>query len=747
MFEDIEKKWQKIWENKKRTYDLNRELLVIDTPPPFTSGTLHMGHILSYSYIDFIARYLILRGYQILYPQGWDAQGFPTEIKIESKYGKNLPPEEFRQKCMEWSYEMIDKMKSQMKSMGYMIDWNHEYITMTPDYHAKVQKSIIDMWEKGEIYRDNHPVLWCTHCNSAIAKAELEDKEIEAKLYDIDFETLTISTTRPELLHACVAVAVNPNDERYKSLIGKTAKLPLYNREVPIIGDEEVLPDFGTGAVMICTYGDYQDLVWQKRHNLPIIEAMDKKGKLKNSFYDNLDVLTAREKIVEDLKKAGFIKAEKAYKKIVKVHDRCKNPVELMYSYEWFASLKRNKEELIKIAREIEWNPSFGVYHYIDWLNNLDWDWIISRDRIFGTPIPFYVCEECNKIEPADELPFYPEKAPAKICKYCNKPMQPEKKVLDVWVDSSITPLIVTNYYNDKEFYNKTFPTFIRIQGLEIVRTWALYTIYRVWKITGKIPWKKILLNGNVLAPDGRKMSKSLGNVISPDELLKEYPVDALRQWAAMSGALARDRPFSYEDIKYAKAFLIKYWNASKYILSKIKNINQENLKLRMVDRWILHRLSEVIKQVTNSMEKYEFRDAVTTLQKFYWNEFCDYYLEYTKWRFNKNVDTEGAIYTLKKVQEEFSKMFSIFAPHLSYEIYWMIFGKEINSWPEFEFKDTQAVLEVELFNQEVSKIRTFKISNKKSLKEELPSWELKINLNQELKEELKNVMNIKELI
>ncbi|MCS7122498.1 MAG: valine--tRNA ligase [Candidatus Micrarchaeota archaeon] len=746
MFEDIEKKWQAIWESKPRKYDPNREILAIDTPPPFTSGTLHMGHILSYSYIDFIARYKMLRGYTVFYPQGWDAQGFPTEIKIENKYGRDLPREEFRQRCVEWSYEMIDKMKSQMRRMGYMIDWNHEYITMLPEYHRMVQESVIQMWKQGDIYRDNHPVLWCPHCESAIAKAELEDRDFDAVLYDIDFGTVKISTTRPELLHACVAVMVHPEDERYRSSVGKTAILPIYNREVPIIADQDVIPEFGTGAVMVCTYGDYQDLVWQKRHNLPVIEGIDKHGKLKNSNYDGLDTQSARERIVEDLKRLGAIVREQRYKKIVKVHDRCKNPVELIYSYEWFASLRKHRDKLIEVAKSIRWTPEFGIYHYIDWLNNLDWDWIISRDRVFGTPLPFYVCSKCNHIEPADSLPFYPERAEPKTCPKCGSYMSPESKVLDVWIDSSITPLVVSKYYQDRKFSEATFPNYIRIQGVEIVRTWALYTIYRVWRLTGKIPWREILLNGNVLAPDGRKMSKSLGNVISPDDLLKEYPVDALRQWAAMSGALAKDRPFSYEDIKYAKAFLIKYWNASKYVLSKLQRVSG-NVRLRKVDRWILHRLSEVIRDVTDAMDRYEFREAITTLHKFYWNEFCDFYLEYTKWRFQENVDVEGAVYTLTKVQEEFSKMFSVFAPHLAYEVYWMMFGKEIDGWPTFSFYDEDAKREVERFNREVSMVRTYKISNRMSIKTPIESWKTNDHFDQELSEELRKVMNIKVIV
>ncbi|NPA22609.1 MAG: valine--tRNA ligase [Candidatus Micrarchaeota archaeon] len=747
MFEDIERKWQERWANEKREYDTSKDLWIIDTPPPFTSGTLHMGHVLSYSYIDFVARYKMLKGYQVVYPQGWDAQGFPTEVKVEKKYGR-LPREEFRKKCVEWSYEMIKRMREQMKRMGFYIDWNFQYITMEPEYHKKVQDSIIKMWEKGEIYREKHPVMWCPHCRSAIAKAELEDKEEDSQIMDLVFKAdnkeLLITTTRPELLHACVAVMVHPEDERYKDLVGKEAETP-FGKKVPIIADKDVDKEFGTGVVMVCTYGDKQDVVWQKRYNLPIIESIDKAGRLVNAGeFSGLKVEEARKKIIEYLKQKGLLKNLKPHKKVVKVHDRCKHKVEFLLSMEWFASIKKHKEELKKVAQEIKWIPEFGIHHYYDWLDNLDWDWIISRDRIFGTPIPFYVCE-CGHIEPAKELPFYPEKAPPMKCPKCGRDMKPEEKVLDVWVDSSITPLVVSKYWDDPKFFEKGFPTWLRPQGVEIIRTWALYTIYRVWVLTGKKPWKEILLNGNVLAPDGKKMSKSLGNVISPEELLKQYPADALRQWAAMSGAMAKDRPFSYEDIKFAKSFLIKYWNASKFVLSKVKPIQGEP-KLRTVDRWILAELSKLKKEVEEALENYDFRDAVTKMQDFYWHKFCDYYLEYVKWRFIKGKDEEGAIYALRKVQEVFAPMFSVFAPHLTNEVYEQLTGKPIKEWPEFEFEDNQALEIFERLNKETSKVRTHKIQNRMSMKTPLPSWKLEGDYPEDVKEDFKETLKIEKL-
>ena len=748
MFEDIEKKWQERWINEKRIYDTSKDLWIIDTPPPFTSGTLHMGHVLSYSYIDFVARYKMLKGFQVVYPQGWDAQGFPTEVKVEAKYGK-LPREEFRKKCVEWSYEMIERMRKQMQSMGFYIDWNFQYITMEPSYHKKVQDSIIEMWKKGEIYREKHPVMWCPHCESAIAKAELQDKEEDSLLMDLVFKVddkeLLISTTRPELLHACVAVMVNPEDERYKELIGKKALTPYFNKEVPIIADKDVDKDFGTGVVMVCTYGDKQDVVWQKRYNLPIIESIDKTGKLLNAGeFTGLHVEEARKKIIEKFKELNFVKNIRPHKKVVKIHDRCKNKVEFLLSVEWFASIKKHKEELKEIAKQIKWVPEFGIHHYYDWLDNLDWDWIISRDRIFGTPIPFYVCE-CGYVEPAEELPFYPEKAPKKVCPKCGKEMKPEEKVLDVWVDSSITPLVVSKWKEDEEFFKKGFPTWLRPQGVEIIRTWALYTIYRVWILTGQIPWKEILLNGNVLAPDGKKMSKSLGNVISPEELLKEYPADALRQWAAMSGAMAKDRPFSFEDIKFAKSFLIKYWNASKFVLSKVVPIDGTP-KLRTVDKWILHELSKLKKEVEQAMEQYDFREAVTKMQNFYWHKFCDFYLEYVKWRFIKDKDKEGAIYTLRKVQEVFAPMFSVFAPHLANEVYEQLTGSPIKEWPEFQFEAPEEAEMIEKMNQEVSEVRTYKIQNRMSMKAPLESWKIKGTYSEDALEDFKETLKIEKL-
>ncbi|MCX6773715.1 MAG: class I tRNA ligase family protein, partial [Candidatus Micrarchaeota archaeon] len=353
---DTEEKIQKFWEENS-IYKFNREVALsgkkrifsIDTPPPFTSGTLHMGHILSYTYFDIVARYKRLRGFEVLYPQGWDSQGFPTEVKVEKKFGR-LPREEFRQKCVEFSWEMISKMRAQMKSIGFSPDWSFEYVTMTPEYHDAVQRSVIEMYKNKQVYRADFPVLWCTHCKSAIAKSETNDKDEETTIYSFPFfdqdKEIMVASTRPEYLHACVALMVHPKDERYKGIVGKTVKTP-FGKEVKVIADDEVDMSFGSGAVMLCTYGDKQDVMWQKRYDLPIIQGITELGKIINSpFYDGLNVKDARAKVIDFLDEKSMLKGNEPLKHSVKVHDRCDHAVEMMLSKEWFANVKEKANEI-----------------------------------------------------------------------------------------------------------------------------------------------------------------------------------------------------------------------------------------------------------------------------------------------------------------------------------------------------------------------------------------------------------------
>lgn len=762
----MEEKWQKKWMSDK-THDFHEKDFIkpvysIDTPPPFTSGELHMGHVLSYSFIDFTARFKRMNGFNVFYPQGWDSQGFPTEVKVEKKYGR-LPPLEFRQKCIEWTNEMIEKMRNQMISVGFAPDWRYQYITMTPDYHKKVQLSLTKMYKDTLVYRGKYPVFFCPRCSSAVAKSELEDEPKNGNLNYIYFtcegKNIPIATTRPELMGACVAVLFNPNDERYKFLEGKTITTAL-GKDVPAIADSDVDKEFGTGLLMVCTFGDKMDVIWQNRYKLPIIEVINSHGKMQNSGpIDGLKVEEARKKILEILGDKVFKK--ESTNQVVKVHDRCKTPIELISSFQWFADIRTTSKHIKNFANKIKWHPDFGISYLVDWVENAEWDWVISRQRVFGTPLPFYYCE-CGKTATADDsdLPFYPEKAKQKLCD-CGRPMHAETSTCDCWVDSSITPLIIAGWPDDEAQFSRLYPASLRPQGVEIVRTWAFYTIHRSGLLTSQAPFKEILLNGNVLAPDGKKMSKSLGNVISPSELLRDYPADAIRQWAALSGAMAKDRPFSYEDIKYAKSFLTKIWNAARfYETLKNQNPNEsfdvQNPSLNVLDKWVLGRLNQTIVEVSSHFEAFEFQSAMSKLQKFFWQEFCDYYLEFIKHRVyvsEKPIPSRsGALYSLHHVLFNSIKLLAPITPHICEEIYHNLFGKTQSihqshypsklPLPSFESEVALGSQFCEL----VSLIRQYKSKNKLAQNAEIENALVffPIPLGEELEAELKSICKIK---
>ncbi|VVC01761.1 Isoleucine--tRNA ligase [uncultured archaeon] len=739
----VEEKWQKWWE-EKATYNYDEEgtarpVYSIDTPPPFTSGELHMGHVLSYAYFDFVARFKRMNGFNVYYPQGWDCQGFPTETKVEAKYGRK-PPEEFRRLCVEWTHEFIAKMRAQMKSLGFSADWRYEYRTMDPDYHRRVQLSLLKMHKAGLIYRSEHPVFWCTSCVSALAKTDTEEAEKETDLHYVNFELagkpLQIATTRPELMHACVAVAYNPKDERYSKLHAKEITTAL-GKTVPFIADADVDKEFGSGVVMVCTFGDKQDIVWMYKHKLPIIRAMDGFGRLTNAGeLTGMKSAEARAKILEKFRAEGKLAASAKLKHVVKVHDRCKKPVELLLSMQWFAKITGKSDEIIANAQKIKWVPDFGIQYLIDWAKFVEWDWVISRQRVFGTPLPFWIDEKTGESFPAEEgeLPFNPHDRPKKIGKGGNE-LTAETSTCDCWVDSSITPLAIGKWPDDEKFLSRVYPASLRPQGVEIVRTWAFYTIYRCSELTGKPPFREILLNGNVLAPDGKKMSKSLGNIIAPDKLLTDYSADAVRQWAALSGAMAKDRPFSYQDMQYSKSFINKMLNAAKLVEKSCADFDGkqvERKRLRTADKWMLSRLQKVRKEATSDFESFQFHHAVKLLQDFFWHEYCDFYLEYVKHRLYQpetygNDSKRAAQHTMRKVLLSCCQLLAPVIPHLSEEIWQSLSsGKSIHlsSWPPEEKAeiDEESEQQAAFLNEIAAKARQHKADRKLPLNAEIGS-------------------------
>ena len=767
-FNKIQEKWSAHWAKEKvHEFKLSKgkEPFVIDSPPPFPTGDFHMGNVLNWSYFDFAARYKRMRGFAVLFPQGWDCHGFPTEVKVEKKYGK-LPRGQFREKCLEWTHGMIATIKPQMNALGFSIDWSREYYTINDDYKRKVQLSLLKNFESGLIYRAEHPVLWCPSCESAIAKAETEEPQRETALNYVKFSIekdsspLPIATTRPELLHACVAIAVNPSDARFKKLVGLKVKTPIYDKSVPIVADEAVDASFGTGAVMICTFGDKQDLLWQKQHKLPAIRAMDDKGLLVNAGkYSGQHLTKARTAILEELAREGLLEKQEKLQQTVKIHDRCKKPVELMLSTQWFLKIKGLEEKILAAARQAEWHPDFALRLFEDWLNGLEWDWCFSRQRVFGIPIPFWYCSDCGKVYPAKEkdLPVDPAQAtpPREKCD-CGHALVGEKSICDGWVDSSITPLIVSGWPDSKEF-KALYANILRPQGTDIIRTWAFYSIYRCLMITGKMPFKQVLINGMVQGEDKKKMSKSLGNYVEAKDVLGKYGADALRQWAALAGSTGKDIPYAPKEVERAKAFLNKLWNASKFV-EKMDAVEKPG-KLSLPDEWILSRLSRTIAAATKAMDDYDYYSAINAIYDFFWHDFCDYYLEDIKYRTydEANETRSAAFYCSRKVIQDTLKMLAPFAPFTTEEVFAGLFAAEksdsihLEKWPEADKKNENDEVEEKagLLHCAITEVRKRKAEKALSLGAEIAL--VKIKASEEacksmagLQEDLKGIARAK---
>jgi len=704
---EVEQKIQKFWqENSIFKFDRNsnKPSFCVDTPPPFTSGIPHMGQVLWWTWIDLISRYKRMRGFNVLLAQGWDCHGLPTELYVEKNYkiGKNFK-ERFLELCKEWTKECIGKMKSKMIEMGYSADWDYEYSTDNDDYLAFVQKTLLNLYFKKLLKRVEHPVMWCTKCGTSLAKAEVGYKEKEGTLYDIRIpvggEFIAISTTRPEFLPACVAIFVHPEDERYKKFIDKKAILPIFNREVPILANREVDKEFGTGVVYLCTYGDESDIKWQKRFGLPCINIITEDGKLNENAgkFRELSLEDARIAIVEELGTIGLLQEEKKFKHNVLCHTErssCLNPIEFLTKKQWAIEAVKYSKDILELAGDIEWYPDYMQKRLINWVESMDWDWIISRQRVFGTPIPFWHCEKCEKIfyPKTEELPINPaiqKYLPQENCE-CGGKIIGETDVCDCWVDTSVTPLVISGYWkNDEELFRKLYPNDVRQQGHDIIRTWGYYTMLRCFLEATRKPWKKMLINGMILGSDGREMHKSYGNIVMPDEVLSKNGADAIRTGMIMMGAQGNDIPFSWKDMEFAFRFLTKYWNILRFSTSHLEK--KDTIGITTTDSWITTKLQKVIKKVTDDLENFQFASAFETLHNFVWHDLADNYLEMIKYRLYENKMKEQALYTLYNVIISVNKMLAPIMPHITEEIWQNFFRKyekeisvHISKWPDF---------------------------------------------------------------
>jgi len=771
-FKKTEEKIRKFWEKEKiYKFDLKKkgEIYSIDMPPPTVSGSMHIGHAFSYSQQDFIARFRRMflarknKG-QVFYPFGTDDNGLPTERlveKLKKVKSKEMSREEFTKLCLKTLKEITPDFIQGWKNIGISSDFDVFYSTID-DHSRKIsQKSFLELYAKKQVYKAEFPTIWCPECQTSIAQAELEDKEKGSTFSTIKFkigkEDLFIATTRPELIPACVTIFVNPEDKRYKKFIGKKAKVPLFDFEVPILGDKSAEIEKGTGAMMVCSYGDKYDVEAVMRHKLNPKIIFNKDGTLKIKEYKGMKINEARKKILNDLKEKGFVVKQEEISHVVNVHDKCGTPIEFLPTEQWFIKILDKKKKLIQQGKKINWHPKHMRKRYENWVNGLEWDWNISRDRHFGVPIPVWYCEDCGEtIVPGEkELPVDPIETKKK-CPKCKKQATPEKKVLDTWATSSLTPQITSSLIKNKT----VIPYSLRPQAHDIIRTWAFYTIVKSYLHENKIPWKDIVISGFVTTK-GEKMSKSKGNVIAPQKIINEYGADALRFWAAGS-KLGEDLDYQEKDLVTGKKLVNKLRNAARFVFMNLgKTRPKRPKKLEEVDRLFLIKVNLLIQRVTKSFMKYEYSKAKLNVEVFFWKMFTDNYLEIVKKRVYQGKGNEklSAQYALYQSLLKILKLLAPIMPFTTEEVYQEHFRKfekdksiHISAWPEsnkLKQKDLDDVSTFAYLIKTIAKVRKEKTRAQKSMNAEIiltvEKNRLK-DLDKKVLQDLKNVTNAKEI-
>ncbi len=762
--EEVEEKIKKFWE-KEKIYKFDPKnkgkIYSIDTPPPTVSGDMHVGHAFSYSQQDFIARFRRMFEGNVFYPFGTDDNGLPTERlieKLKKVKSKEMSRSEFIELCLKTLKKITPDFIQQWKDLGVSADYGVCYSTIDKNSRKISQKSFLDLFKAGRIYKKNFPTIWCPECQTSIAQAELEDKEFPSSFSTIKFEAegkaLPIATTRPELIPACVAIFVNPDDKRYKNLIGKKARIPLFNYEVPIFEDKSADLEKGTGVMMVCSYGDKFDVEAVNKFKLNPRIIFNYDGTLNIDRYKGMKIKEARKKILEDLKKKGLIIDQKQISHVVNVHDKCGTEIEFLPTEQWFIKILDEKKKLIEEGKKIEWYPKFMYKRYENWVNGLEWDWSISRDRHFGVSIPVWYCRKCGEIILAKEkeLPLDPSEIEKK-CPKCKENAEPETKVLDTWATSSLTPQIASSLVGNKI----KLPYSLRPQAHDIIRTWAFYTIVKSFYHEKKLPWENTMISGFVTLK-GEKMGKSKGNAIHPREVMKKYGTDALRFWAAGS-KLGEDLDYQEKEVVTGKKFVTKLFNASKFVFMNLgKTKPRKPRKLEKVDELFLKKLDLLINSTTYRFEIYEYSKAKFNVEEFFWKYFCDHYLEIIKWRvYNGNKqEKESARYTLYIIFLDILKMLAPIMPFITEHLYQTHFRKyekcksiHISEWPKY--KNLEKGTYDKTFNKLIAiirRVRQEKTKAQKSMNSEIIltiTKEDKLKIK-ELIQDLKAVTNASEI-
>ena len=741
----IEKELLKTWEAEK-LYEFNldsgKKVFSIDTPPPYPSGSWHIGAVAQYVMIDMIARYERMRGYEVLFPFGLDRNGLPVETAVEKKHKismHNYDREKFLKLCREYLDTVGNDILRIAKRGGLSARFDHIYMTDSEKYRTLTQTTFIELWHKGLIYEDIKPSNYCPKCRTTIADAELEYEELDTFLNYLKFkikdlnDEIIVATTRPELLCACKAILVHPDDERYKKYQGKVAEVPLYSTEVKIIPHTYAKPEFGTGCVMICSYGDQGDVMMFRELGLEPVIAINIEGRMTVSAgkYEGLKVEDARKKIIEDLKEANLlVKQEKTIHR-TPVCARSKNPVEFIAMKEFYIKQLDFLDDVRKRADEIQFHPKAHKQILLNWLGAITIDWPITRRRYFATEIPLWYCKKCAKIlvpEPGKYYQPWKEKPPFEKCPECgSNEFQGEGRVFDTWMDSSISNLFISGYKTDEKLFSRAYPVSLRPQGRDIVRTWLYYTILRNQLATGKRAWDHAWITGMGLDEHGKKMSKSKGNVIDPEPVLEKQGADSFRLWAASEANVGEDFRVSMDRIIGASKFLTKLWNVARFVSTfEVPEELKEDISIESAyekakhptDKWIIREFNHLLNETISGYEDFNFFVPANRSREFVWSLFAPHYLEMVKARAYEGE--ESAIFTVHYIMKNLMKLMAPIVPFITDKIYREMYGKSVHreKYPigsskiEWAKEITKKIVE---FNSDVWRLKTELVEAKRA--------------------------------
>ena len=724
--EEIYKRWEEK-EYFKPSEDKTKKPYTIVIPPPNITGKLHMGHALDETLQDILIRYKRMEGYNCLWLPGTDHAAIATEVKIVEKLKqqgiekKNLTREQFLEKAWEWKKEYGGTILNQLKKLGCSCDWSRERFTMDEGLSNAVKYVFIKMYEKGLIYKGKRMINWCPSCNTSISDAEVEFEEEPTHLWHIRYKVkdedkyLIVATTRPETMLGDTGVAVHPEDERYKDLVGKKVILPIMNKEIPIVADDFVEKEFGTGAVKLTPAHDPNDYAASQRHNLEIIEVFDENWKMGNLVpeYKGLDIYEARKRIVEKLQEIGALVKIEDYTHNVGKCYRCHHTIEPKISEQWFVKMKPLAEPAIKAVKDgkTRFIPERFDKIYYNWMDNIQ-DWCISRQLWWGHRIPAYYCTKCNNIMVTESIPHK--------CEKCgNTEFTQDEDTLDTWFSSALWPFSTLGWPEQTEDLKYFYPTSTLVTGYDIIFFWVARMIFSAIEHTGEVPFKDVFIHGIVRDSLGRKMSKSLGNGIDPLEIIEKYGTDALRFSLVLGISPGNDIRYMPEKLESAANFANKLWNASKFVLGNLEEIDYDTMsqKLCYEDKWILSKLNKLIKETTINLNNYDLGVWTQKVYDFIWGEFCDWYIEMVKPRLydKENKTREAAQYTLNKVLGDSLKLLHPIMPFITEEIYTKLYNNDesimISSWPKYseEFNFAKEEKQIEKIKQIIIGIRNIR--------------------------------------